>query len=59
MAAGCRVRLLLEWYDPDLTEPTGQEMLAEATAKVTHLFPGVVLQGYVEPNPPADEIPAR
>jgi hypothetical protein len=56
MASGARVRLLLEWYDPDWTEADGNNALTYVTGKAKKVFRGAELQGYVEMNPPDDEV---
>jgi hypothetical protein len=56
MAAGTRVRLLIEWYDPELTERQGNDLLSLAISKVGPIFPDATLHSYVETNPPDDEV---
>lgn len=53
---GRRVRILLEHYDPQMTENQAQVYLAAAREILDHCFPGKVVATYVEENPPADEL---
>lgn len=56
MASGVRVRLLIEWYDPNTSHEEGIEILDRAHKVCCQEFPMATLQGYVEPNPPDDEV---
>lgn len=56
MAAGHRVRVLLEWYDPTYTEEQANQQLRLALDLVQRRFPTAVVQTYVERNPPDDEV---
>lgn len=56
---GVRLRILIEWYDPKMTEEYGLAYLENTVNVLKEEYPDAVMQVYCEPNPPADEIEVK
>lgn len=57
MAAGHRISILAEWYDPEGTAEQHQVALDQLMDLIEPLLPSTAwTQLYIEPNPPDDEV---
>ncbi|TMR08884.1 hypothetical protein ETD86_45770 [Nonomuraea turkmeniaca] len=53
---GQRVRVLLEWYDPNAFHSLATVYAWAREAELSDRYPGAVVAVYVEQNPPPDEV---
>lgn len=58
MTPGRRVRVLLEYYDPQADQEEAEALARGVAAGLRRSYPGAVVVTYVEENPPADELGA-